>query len=255
MADFDDDELRVLRERAYGPASDIHYDPLALQRLQELERGTTDGEQLEVGSGRTLERSIDPNVDGPDEADPPVSARAGWRLPAWRPRRATVLILLGVALFLVAVVVTLTVVQRVQTDPLQVGAVQIARLSSDPSFEGPVPSNGGSEDTTEAYSDFYGVRAVVAPASNVGFFSTSNVEADAQCLTIYQPELLTVTGEGSSYSGQLFMTGCSAGAFPATATFAITDTAPEGLANAFSPGTALQFVYDRDNNEVVVFHG
>src|SRR3954451_4697205 len=31
------DELRALRARAYGPAADIHDDPAALRRLQELE--------------------------------------------------------------------------------------------------------------------------------------------------------------------------------------------------------------------------
>ena len=32
------DELRMLRTRAYGPEPDIHHDPSALARLQDLER-------------------------------------------------------------------------------------------------------------------------------------------------------------------------------------------------------------------------
>ena len=37
MTDQPDDELRALRERAYGRHADIHDDPAAMARLRELE--------------------------------------------------------------------------------------------------------------------------------------------------------------------------------------------------------------------------
>lgn len=270
MADRDDDELRVLRERAYGPTPDIHLDPGALNRLRELERrggprGVPPVEERDdsraslLDAGQDAGDPPDPGADATADADAiatQTTPRPGRlrHLLRLRPRRSTVLITLGVALFTVAAVVTLTVVQRVQTDPLQVGAIQVARLGSDPSFDAPVALNGGSP--TEAYHDFHGIRAVVVEVNSTGYVGSSTAQPGTKCMVIYQPDLLTATDEGGySYSGQLFVTACAAGAFPAAAAFTITDTAPESLRYAFAPDTALQFVYDESNDEVVVFKG
>ena len=42
MRDVSSEELQALRHRAYGPDADIHEDPVALERLRELENGEQD---------------------------------------------------------------------------------------------------------------------------------------------------------------------------------------------------------------------
>jgi hypothetical protein len=103
IADDPGAELRALRERAYGPDADIHDDPVAMQRLRELEDGERarptpavapdvdarrgrfdDGE----GAPRRVNRAVIPEgaghaagVQAAYSADPPVAAEAGESAP------------------------------------------------------------------------------------------------------------------------------------------------------------------------------
>jgi len=152
----------------------------------------------------------------------------------------------GAALLAAAAIVALTLVQRVQTDPLQVGASQVARLPADSEFEAPAVFSPDRTREMLGYRDFYGVRAVIQGPSDTG---------SDECMTIYQPELLAVSDGGYSYSGPQLLTACAAGAFPAAVAFTVTEELPEPLRDAYPVGTSLQFVYDRSNDEIVIFQG
>lgn len=235
-------ELAQLRRRAYAPNPDIASDPDALRRLIELEEraGAT---EVEPAPDEQHDSRIDEPEPQPD-ADP-----APPRFTVPRPRRSTV-ILLGAAVLVVAILATaLTLVQRVQTDPLQTGATQIARLGADPDYDFPSSLAQGVTGEVTAYAEFEGFRVLTTP-------SYRDPQGTARCMTVWQPELLDATGSGFSYDGEyFFMNICGAGVFPPAYTMLLREESPERAQTSFPAGTALQFVYDEANDEVVVFSG
>ncbi|CAN5140135.1 hypothetical protein BH09ACT5_BH09ACT5_04500 [soil metagenome] len=261
MTGVAEEELRALRRRAYGPDADIHLDSSALQRLRELE----DASRPAPGPARPPEAVVEvaprtahePAVDLDVEGDAQHAGRERlrrFRLRARlvlrrlaRLRRSTVLILLGLVVFSTATVAALILVERVQTDPLLVGAEQVARLSVDPSF--PVPgifAPSGEEGSARAFQEFNGVRPVV---SDFAVFSGNRGD---DCLTVFATAALD-NATANSFSG-FAMSGCSAGGFPATAQFNLdAQDVPGQLDTAFPEAVAVQFVYDSVHEEVVVF--
>lgn len=253
-----EDELHALRQRAYGPNADIHLDSHALNRLRELEgvgRQPIPHYEVDPEPAPAAERQSDPVELEPVEREPQgrvwlrrflLLARTGLtRL--MRIRRSTALILLGLAVAVAAMIVALVLVQRVQTDPLQVGAEQVARLSLDPGYQ--VPSIFGSAATeggVQGFQEFHGLRVV---ETSGGMFGRGGSDA---CLTVYSSATIT-DPDSTSFAGPL-MGGCAAGTFPAMVQFrADLPDFPEELRSAFPGSTGLQFVYDSANHEVVVF--
>jgi hypothetical protein len=157
------------------------------------------------------------------------------------------LIAIGTAVVAAALIVVTVVAQRVQTDPLIVGAEQVARLSLDSSFDIPGLFFGFDEQGgARAFQEFHGIRPVV---SDSRLFSGN--EGD-DCMTIFSSADLE-KATGNSFSG-FAMSGCGAGAFPAVTQFTlVAQNVPEELASAFPSSAALQFVYDSVHDEVVVF--
>jgi hypothetical protein len=238
-------ELAQLRRRAYSPTADIAADPAALRRLIELEERAGATEHVEapeeadgVGVGSPAEEP------GPDAA--PVPAR--FSLP--RVRRSTVILLAAAGLVVATLATILTVVQRVQTDPLQTGATQIARLSPDPSFDVPSALTQGITGEVTAYEEFEGFRVITLPPYQ-------SAENTSRCMTVWQPVLLEgADGGGFSYGGDSFlMSICGAGVFPPSSTMFLREDSPERAQTEFPAGTALQFVYDVSRDEIVVFRG
>ncbi|MCW2165724.1 hypothetical protein B0I12_002889 [Microbacterium hydrothermale] len=246
----DDDELATLRRRAFAPGADISADPAAVQRLIELEQRARDA--LAGDESRPL-RGGEPDsvaVDAPDDAeateDDGEIARPRRRMP--RVRRSTAVLLAGAALIVATLLTALVIVQRVQTDPLQVGATQVARLAPDPSFEIPSSLYRGITGNVKAYAAFEGFRPVTYPSFRAG-------EDAARCMTVYQPDLFDESEDGYGYEGQFLLPSCAAGLFPATFTILLTEDTPERAATTLPADTALQFVYDEDLDEIVVFRG
>jgi hypothetical protein len=142
-------------------------------------------------------------------------------------------------------------VQRVQTDPLQLGATQVARLSVDAGYE--VPLVFGSTGTgldgaapVQAYQSFHGLRVLMN--SVIAMVPTGR---SATCMTIFPEANVTTTSD--SFDGPVFA-GCEAGQFPAIVQFTLdTDGLPAELHSAFPGSSGLQFVYDADHDEVVIF--
>ncbi|KQR86419.1 hypothetical protein [Microbacterium sp. Leaf179] len=247
MSTDEDDELARLRRRAYSPTADIASDPVALARLAELERRAA--EPADPPSAETDEGG-GASTDDVAEAAPSDADSSGARRITWsRPRRSTIVLAVVSALVIVVAVVALVLVQRVQTHPLQADAVQVARLSPDPSYVTPDFFTAGAPGGTVAYTEFQGFRVVVAdPGRTDG--------RGVACITVYQPDLLTIEGGGAfSYDGQYVPQACAAGTFPAATTIRLFDDAPERERTEYPADTALQFVYDEQTDEVVVFRG
>jgi len=253
-------ELEILRRRAYGPHADIHLDSQAVDRLRELEGRSR--RSLEPVSPR------DPEIDSTaPEAVPreesheattivePGAAKTQWE---WahkllrylsRVRRSTALIVLSFVVAVVLGVIALALVQRVQTDPLQVGAEQIARLSIDASYEIPQFFDYAIGDSTpiEAFEEFYGLRTVAVLGTGSWFYNGGS----GDCMSIFPAE--NMKPDSSSFSG-LLLGGCAAGDFPAMTQISVAaEGLPEELRSAFPDSAAFQFVLDTDNQEIVVF--
>ena len=188
------------------------------------------------------------NVNEEALAEPEADPEAGhWVMGL---RRSTILIAIGVVLAVATLATVLTVVQRVQTDPRQLGATQIARLSVDTGYEIPLVfgSTLGLEDPppVQAYQSFHGLRVLMNSELLTGPKGPSDT-----CMTIY-PEA-TIQTTPHSFDGVLFA-GCSAGQFPAIVQFTVdTYGLPAELRSAFPDSSGLQFVYDADHDEVVFF--
>ncbi|MDU0367526.1 hypothetical protein RWH45_09875 [Microbacterium sp. KSW4-17] len=247
----DDDELATLRRRAYAPGADISADPSALERLIELEqraadrdggaaddRAAPDGEQTEPEAA-----SVGAEAGGEDGESARPARR---RMP--RLRRSTVVMLAGAGLVVATLLTALVLVQRVQTDPLQVGATQVARLTEDPSFDIPSSLYRGITGNVKAYTAFEGFRVISYPSFRAG-------EGAARCMTVYQPDLLDTGDDAFSYDGQFLLPSCAAGPFPATFTILLAEDTPEREPTDLPADTSLQFVYDQGRDEIVVFRG
>ena len=167
MTDKNHSELELLRRRAYGPRADIHLDPQAVSRLQELERHARPSP---APLSRSDDKAVPPELptavvtnaaEHPDAEDDQSRKSIDW---SWarelffrilRMRRSTALVVLSAVVVVVLSSTALTLVQRVQVDPLQVGAEQVARLSVDSSYEVPealaAPAGRGE---LQAFKDF-----------------------------------------------------------------------------------------------------
>ncbi len=266
MTDPDQDEFVALRRRAYARGADIHLDPASLARLDELENANRPVADESVGADEAPTESppavTEPAAGStPDDSPPtpwwvaaarhavPLLERAGRRLRGLR--RSTVLIALGTVLTLAALLTTLVVVQRVQTDPLQVGAVQVARLAVDGGYENPFPDfldPTESDREIRGYQEFHGLRVITGLNA---FFSPYLDPRENDCMVVYVVSTLDVGGEG--FGGTIF-SGCGAGDFPAIVQLPLDQAElPDDLAAAYPDARGVQFVYDRENDEVVVF--
>jgi hypothetical protein len=263
------DELRMLRSRAYGPAPDIHDDPSALHRLQELER---------LARGPAIEQlppqpplpaaplpMATPLPDLPEasaEAAPPVPAEPvidaadenpieePARRRKWTKKRLAIawLASLGVAI-LVTATVTGFVSRRIQADPREVAVLGVDAFAEWPGIFGSYTEEGerepGVPEGGMAFQAFHGLSPF---RMQNGMFAYG---VGQTCLMIVETSM--ITDESNSFGGAIY-NGCAAGEFPATVEILIDDenlqNLPDELLDAFPEGTALQFVLDGD--EVIV---
>ncbi|MEO7123109.1 MAG: hypothetical protein ABI400_08355 [Lacisediminihabitans sp.] len=255
MAQDDDQELRVLRKMVYGPDADIHLSPQVVDRLRELE-GTARQQALHAPEALlpSPEFSDAPPVAPIDELPEPAPEKPSRARELLRRlshvRRSAVLVALSVVVVAAILATALTLIQRVQADPLQVGATQVARLKPTNAYPAPVVFGGdgaGSSSQAQSYQAFYGLHAVV---STTGGALRTN--ANGFCLTVYTAATVTDPTSGS-FTGQ-FMRGCAAGKFPAMVQFTMgVEGFPAALRSKYGKATSFQFVYDEVHHEVVIF--
>ncbi|RFA13733.1 hypothetical protein B7R21_07825 [Subtercola boreus] len=254
MPGGNDDEFSALRNRAYGPAADIHDDPEALGRLRHLEgeaKRHEIPERPQTDPGPTVERNAPSAPAGDEPPQSPAERIPSWPERAYRAvrhaRRSSVLVGIGVFVVIVSVLTAVTLVQRVQVDPLQAGATQVARLQLDEGYQTPAFFSAGAGEVI-GFEEFHGLRTVITTA---GFFAIGGSSNDS-CLSIFSEADMREASSGS-FSGQA-LGGCAAGRFPAMVQFRPdSDGYPADLRAAFPGPAALQFVYDQATNEIVVF--
>ena len=229
-----DSELRALQERAYGRGADIHMDPEALRRLRELEhRG---GDLLDPATPGDTADAVEPATSAH-----PRPAPAATPTPRRRLRLAAVAVLAALLGGALGVTGTL-LASRWAGKSAPTHAEQVARLRPDTAYSLPQSViNGTGGDKVRAFADFHGMRTLVT--------ETGGTTDPQWCIAVYPDSQLASTSAPSDTEGS---SGCSAGAFPATAQFPITRDSPSPLRAAFRTDTALQFVYDKARNEIVV---
>lgn len=268
MDDQPIDELRMLRVRAYGPDPDIHHDPSALARLQDLERlargpeieqlppkpplpvptePVVDVEPLisaEPSSDEVADDLVADSVADDSAASEPLAGRVG----KWSKKRIAITWLASLAAaILVTATVTGFVSRRIQADPREIAVLGVDAFAEWPEFFGNFTEDGerepGLPEGAMAFQSFHGLAPFRMP--NGGFADGR----DQTCLAVV--DLAAVDNDSSSFSGAYFG-GCAAGAFAATAEIVIASgqSLPDELLEAFPEGTALQFVLEGD--EVVV---
>lgn len=233
------DELRALRERAYGPTADI--DPESLRRLHELEdlgrretatASPTDAtpwavveapedELDEPAASAALdagETSAAEGLAGAPIADP-VDTDAALPRRRWWTRRMPLLWVGSVVAAAVLGAVSATGIQSLVTG-------QVAVLELDETSPWP-ESFGGSRPEGGRLFDALGGLDVLAVPQQFGDDSSG-------------PECLYVTADSGPSRG-VSTAGCAAGSFAATASMVVTTDSPDALRGRFPEGTSLQF--------------
>ena len=249
MTAAEERELEALRERVYGPNGGLA-DDQAISRLRQLEeaRRPTVPRRVEVD---VMERPSEPVTPHEPEPEPPPrwETAARWLLTQLeRVPRLVIPIVLAVAALVTLIVVTVTLVDRLQSEPLVTAAEEVTRLTPDPTYELPqmftIGSTGGTD--VQAFESFYGLRSIVG----VGGVMFGNGSAEV-CLNVFS-EADVEDPEADGFSG-FILGGCAAPGFPASTQFvAQMDGLPLELRAEF-PDSALQFVYDSETNEVIVY--
>ncbi len=257
-------ELHRLRARAYGHAADIHDDPVALARLQELEElhaSSSPMHESEIDSEPVPERDaavsrgaetaaavVPPSTEAADdrgelsEASEPEQ-RARTRRDRRRPRTPRRDRLIWAASVLIAGSASAAITYgavAITPVPVSSGAPQIDDLEP---ADVALPAGWMGAGPSSAVFEFSGLTAFET-ASGMGWSSGTG-----ECLMIVRDDQIPADDEadGGSYSfeGPVY-SGCLVGVFPATVEVPLDSNAPEELAARFPDGVALQFVLDED---------
>lgn len=278
MSTAAEDELRVLRARAYGPTADIENDPAALRRLQQLEAmrqpkpavadavmPVPDVEQLgRAARNRSADSArhetwlgdgapepegdaLDVFADAPADvsADPsdPVAPKEepAERMAAWFSERTTT-VLWWVAIVAAAAIAAAVTFALVKIAPVAVssGAPQIATLEPTSALQ--IPAGWMGAGPSSAVFDFYGLALMETTGGYGGGGIGSECFTVARADQVPKPEEFDASSSWS-YDGPIY-TGCAVGTFPATVEVPFDSSAPKELSERFPSGTALQFVYD-----------
>ncbi|WP_211160640.1 MULTISPECIES: hypothetical protein [Microbacterium] len=263
-----DDELRALRERAYGPGADIHDDPVALARLDELERSLS-GERPSVavtprdpvdpdeGDARTRAEvavhdgpadprgdPADPRGDPADPRDDPVRssdepappadpASAEPARPASRLSRRTK------GIWAVSVVAALIAGAALTMATTAAVGGRVAVLAEADLDEWPDQLFGEPQEGAQVFEELFGLRVLTVP--NAWGSSRHGIN----CVFVTQ-----VGGSEAGSAGELITTGCGDGHYPPSAAFPVTDASPEALRERFPIGTSLKVVVQGNQAEV-----
>lgn len=239
LDDHTHEELRMLRRRAYGPAADIHSDPEALARLEELETAVRDGSadtaDVTVHAGTPpasvlppSARPVVPEDDAVDAAPGSAAVRRPGRTRRW------VAALWPVSVVAAIVVGALSYAAAVPLVSRDAEATQVASLPPDPTFEWPAILRPQREGAV-AFREFYGLTAVYTEED---FWGTGE-----GCMIVLVTE--KIGPDSTSYDGPILY-GCDAGTFPATVQLPVGEDLPAELRERFPVGSGLQFVFAGD---------
>ena len=215
-------ELRLLRARAYGPASDIHDDPGAVARLDELERLAREPLAPPAAAEPAPEPEPEPTVAARAvaPASPARQARLTARQRAWWAgsllgSAAIGCLIAGVGALLATV-----------GSPVH----QVADLAVDESADAP-PYFEQPYRNPAVFDEFFELRPVrlVGPVGG---------GQEGKCLAIVAASDVTDPDE---LNPGVFGFTCGVEPFGATAPLLVDERLPAALREQFSDGTALQF--------------
>ncbi|PVE79421.1 hypothetical protein [Microbacterium testaceum] len=242
MDDGARDELERLRARAYGPDADLADDPVAWDRLRELEEQVRFAAIAPPPAPASVPpagpvASTDPEIEDDDDvgADEPPRRR---RLPV-RSRRGVWA--WAVSLAAVTALASAATALGVSFVPVAGAAVapQVGTLTPDPGAD--IPAVFGQRTGSErAFQDYFGVTAYVALAR------TDSTDTRNPCLYLLDSGEVG-RDDGRAPGGNFVYGGCGAGVFPATVEFVVAEGMPPAFVERFPIGTSVQFVYDGEN--------
>lgn len=237
-------ELEMLRERAYGRASDIEEDPAALRRLAELEARAAAHQPPGGAAPAPVEPEPEPGPEpaaAPEEEsvalgseapvpdgspEPPASA-----LPRWVK---TVAPLAAVALVAVTALVTTLIVSAGSPYAGMQRADHLHLLDSEELADlPPIPFRGYDR----RFKDFLGY-AVTAGGNAWD-------RGEYQCLTVSSANEADPTRVDSN-------SVCAAEPFPLTVTIVLSDRSPAEALEAHPEGTAFHFALNGSGVDVYV---
>lgn len=240
------EELRALRDRAYGPHADIHHDPAAVERLRELEsadRGVTpEGAAIDVPLGCVLHEQQTPPAEevspqaGSESASPALrSPRLDYR--SWSLHRIR-WVWIGSIVFAVILGAALAVVGDGWLS--RVGEVrQVGTLREVDDLVWPETLGTATEDA-RGFTEFHGLT-VITTEQQWGGIGTDT------CMLVMNTADVTLAAP----SGGSLHWGCGTTGFPATVQFEVTTSMPEELIEQFPVGTALKFALRASPNEAL----
>ncbi len=272
MGPASDDELRTLRERAYGPGADILDDAAALARLHELEAAQrvaeaprppvthAAGPLLDAASRPGPVAAADPATDV--AADPqtnpatdpvpgaeslggapspvtaaPADGGADATASADRPARSS---RRTAWLWVGSVVAALIVGAGLSAATSSVAGGRVAVLAEDEPSAWPTNLFGDVQEGSQIFEPFHGVRTLVVQNAWGG------PDTGLSCVFVVREE-----GEAEPASNTAILTtGCGGAGFAPTASFEVTDASPPELRDRFPVGTGVRIVIEGDEAHV-----
>lgn len=254
-------ELRELRARVYGPDAAVGADATVRARLLELEEQARRHAPIPFGDAPA--EAATPPVPAPPVIDAvpatllarpekpadleallrPAEGTADIDRPGLRDRaRLPLLLAWGGSVVAAAVIAAVLTYAFVGMRPALTpdGARQVATIGDE---------QRGDDDLaktwfgTTADARTYTFRGLTVLTTDQGWDDQQQA-----CVVVVPTE--GVDWRDRTVTGQLY-SGCSVGAFPATAEFTVHDLSPSELRSTYPVGTSLQFVLDGD--DVVVF--
>lgn len=227
------EELRALRARAYGPGADIHEDPVARERLRELEalvqeqardRADAASPPAAEPDGPAGSVAPEPEADRDTAAEDATADTAAPRRisPGWWAASVIAALAVGAA-GAVAITAVSEGASRAQV---------IASLPPEP--EVPWPRFLGTElDDSTVFREFFGLTPVSAERQWAG-------PGSDMCLAVFRSTEADMMASPSGYRW-----ACGTRSFPPAVQFEVVsaDALPEELVARFPVGTELQFMY------------
>jgi len=261
MDDGADAELRALRARAYAPGGDIADDPAALARLTELEARRRERSEPAARARAVAAPAVaaasspadtdaaplapDDDLDDAPPSDPDAGpAEAGPARPARGLRTALMWAGSLVAVAALAAGITLFATARTAFTatalPEDAAVTHLTTLLPTGGEQPPFLRDYGA-DEARTFEPFFGLETYQV--------SVPWVDADESCILL----MSGAQAEAASNSGwSSFGQGCSAGAFPASLSFVVTEEYPDEFREHFPDGSALQFVLTETGVDVFV---
>lgn len=227
------EELRALRARAFGPGADIHDDPVARERLRELEALVQEQarERADAASPPAAEATHPAGSAAPEPETDRDSAAEDAAADTPAPRR------IATGWWAASVIAALAVgaggafaVSAVSQGAS--GAQVIASLPPEPEVPWPRFLGAETSDST-SFREFYGLATVSAERSWGG-------PGSDRCLIVFQTVEADMVGSGAGYQW-----ACGTRSFPPSVQFEVgsSNSLPDELRARFPPGTELQFTY------------